>query len=177
MEKAPDDVSNIHNRFSLTLLNPSSHYFSLAASLIIAAVISLTTYFAYLSDHNTDEVWYRLPAVIVVLVLTQLLDTRFTKKREYSKSLHSSLFANMLWIVTMLMGLLASFVLSKDTSLFFVTFGDVPICKFQNRNLHHNSRSKYQKSMGHMLCATNGNVFDFNSSRTCGSQCLPNPFH
>ena len=123
MQKAPDDVSNIHNRFSLTLINPSSHYFSLAASLVIAAVISLTTYFGYLSDIATDEIWYRLPAIVVVLALTQLLDTRFTKKKEYSKSLHSSLFANMLWVVTLLMGLLSSIVLAKETSLFFVTFG------------------------------------------------------
>ena len=56
-------------------------------------------------------------------MLTQLLDTRFTKKKEYSKSLHSSLFGNMLWAVTVLMGLLASVVLSKETSLFFITFG------------------------------------------------------
>ena len=123
MEKAPDDVSNIHNRFSLTLVNPSSHYFSLVASLIVATVISLTTYFGYLGSSFADEVWYRLPLVLGVLVLTQLLDTRFTKKKEYSKSLHSSLFANMLWVVTLLMGLLASFVLSKETSLFFITFG------------------------------------------------------
>jgi len=41
MQKAPDDVSNIHNRFSLTLINPSSHYFSLVASLSISAVIFL----------------------------------------------------------------------------------------------------------------------------------------
>ena len=123
MEKAPDDVSNIHNRFSLTLVNPSSHYFSLVTSLIVAAVISLTTYFGYLSSSITDEVWYRLPLVLGVLALTQLLDTRFTKKKEYSKSLHSSLFANMLWVVTLLMGLLASFVLSKEASLFFITFG------------------------------------------------------
>ena len=123
MEKAPDDVSNIHNRFSLTLVNPSSHYFSLVTSLIVAAVISLTTYFGYLSSSVTDEIWYRLPLVLGVLALTQLLDTRFTKKKEYSKSLHSSLFANMLWVVTLLMGLLASFVLSKETSLFFITFG------------------------------------------------------
>ena len=123
MKKAPDDVSNIHNRFSLTLINPSSHYFSLVASLIVATVISLTTYFVYLGHLGTNEVWYRLPAVIGVLVLTQLLDTRFTKKKEYSKSLHSSLFGNMLWVVTLLMGLLASFVLSKEISLFFVTFG------------------------------------------------------
>ena len=123
MEKAPDDVSNIHNRFSLTLVNPSSHYFSLVVSLIVAAVITLTTYFGYLNGLAADEIWYRLPLVLGVLVLTQLLDTRFTKKKEYSKSLHSSLFANMLWAVTILMGLLASFVLSKETSLFFITFG------------------------------------------------------
>ncbi|KFM16545.1 hypothetical protein AAA799D11_00622, partial [Marine Group I thaumarchaeote SCGC AAA799-D11] len=40
MENAPDDVSNIHNRFSLTLVNPSSHYFSLFVSLGVAAIIS-----------------------------------------------------------------------------------------------------------------------------------------
>ena len=124
MKNNPDGVSNIHNRFSLTLINPSSHYFSLAGSLGIAAVISLTTYFGYLSNLGwTDELWYRLPAIVTVLFLTQLLDTRFTRKREYSKSLHSSLFANMLWVVTILMGLLASIVLNKDTSLFFVTLG------------------------------------------------------
>jgi len=123
MEKSPDDVSNIHNRFSLTLINPSSHYFSLVASLVIGVVITLATYFVYLSELDFEQVWYRLPAIIAVLALTQLLDTRFAKKKEYSKSLHSSLFANLLWIVTMLFGLLASIVLSKETSLFFITLG------------------------------------------------------
>jgi len=120
MQKAPDDVSNIHNRFSLTLINPSSHYFSLISSLIVAAVITVTTYLGYL---GSEDFWFRIPLVVGVLAITQLLDTRFTKKKEYSKSLHVSLFANLLWIATLLMGLLASFVLSKETSLFFVTFG------------------------------------------------------
>jgi putative membrane protein len=120
MERRSDDVSNIHNRFSLTLINPSSHYFSLIASLIIAAVITVTTYLGYL---GTNDFLFRIPLVIGVLAATQLIDTRFTKKKEYSKSLHASLFANMLWIVTLLMGLLASFVLGKEASLFFVTFG------------------------------------------------------
>jgi len=123
MQKTPDDVANIHNRFSLTLVNPGSHYFSLVASLITAIVIALTIHFGYLSNLSVDEIWYRFPAVIAVLLLTQLLDTRFTKKKEYTKSLHSSLFGNMLWAVTLLMGLLASVVLSKEISLFFVTFG------------------------------------------------------
>ena len=86
MEKESDDVSNIHNRFSLTLVNPSSHYFSLVVSLIVASVTVLATYFGYLSNLGFEENWHRLPLVLGVLVLTQLLDTRFTKKKEYSKS-------------------------------------------------------------------------------------------
>lgn len=120
MEKSSDDVSNIHNRFSLTLINPASHYFSLAGSLVIAAVITATVYFGYL---DSNEIWFRIPAVIGILALTQLIDKHFTRKKEYSKSLHASLFGNMLWIAILLMGLLASVVLAKETSLFFVTYG------------------------------------------------------
>jgi len=120
MEKSSDDVSNIHNRFSLTLINPASHYFSLVGSLAIAAVIVATVYFGYL---GSDEIWFRILGVIGVLALTQLIDKQFTRKREYSKSLHASLFGNMLWIAVLLMGLLASVVLAKDASLFFVTYG------------------------------------------------------
>ena len=120
MEKSSDDVSNIHNRFSLTLINPASHYFSLVGSLAIAAVIVATVYFGYL---GSDEIWFRIIGVIGILALTQLIDKQFTRKKEYSKSLHASLFGNMLWIAVLLMGLLASVVLGKDTSLFFVTYG------------------------------------------------------
>lgn len=120
MEKSSDDVSNIHNRFSLTLINPASHYFSLAGSLAISAVITAIVYFGYI---GTDENWFRIPMVIGILALTQLIDTRFTRKKEYSKSLHASLFGNLLWVAVLLMGLLASVVLVKDTSLFFVTYG------------------------------------------------------
>ncbi|MEC4848059.1 MAG: DUF2070 family protein [Nitrosarchaeum sp.] len=120
MEKSSDDVSNIHNRFSLTLINPASHYFSLAGSLVISAVITAIVYLGYI---GTNENWFRIPMVIGALALSQLIDTQFTRKKEYSKSLHASLFGNMLWIAVVLMGLLASVVLVKETSLFFVTYG------------------------------------------------------
>ena len=126
-----DDVSNIHNRFSLTLVNPGSHYFSLVVSLVVAAVMVLATYFGYLSNIAIEQVWYRVPLVLGVLVLMQFLDTRFSKKKEYSKSLHSSLFGNMLWTVTIMMGLLASVVLAKDTQLFFITFGLILFASFR----------------------------------------------
>jgi len=131
MEKNPDGVSNIHNRFSLTLVNPSSHYFSLVVSMIVSTVTGLTIYFGYLSNLGFEENWYRLPLVLGVLYATQLLDTRFTKKKEYSKSLHSSLFGNMLWTVTLLMGVLSSIVLSKDLELFFITFGLLLFASFR----------------------------------------------
>ena len=118
-----DGVSNIHNRFSLTLINPASHYFSLVASLIIAIVIAMTTYFVYITDIDESQIWYRIPALVGILALTQILDTTYTKKREYSKSLHSSLFANMLWVVTLLVGIASSIILDKEITLFFITFG------------------------------------------------------
>ena len=131
MKKDSDDVSNIHNRFSLTLVNPSSHYFSLVVSMIVSAVTVLAIYFGYLVNPGFEENWYRLPIVLGILALTQLLDTRFTKKKEYSKSLHSSLFGNMLWTVTLLMGILSSVVLSKDIELFFIVFGLLLFASFR----------------------------------------------
>ena len=131
MEKESDDVSNIHNRFSLTLVNPGSHYFSLVASLGVGLVIVLATYFGYLSNLNLEEFWYRIPMVLGTLAIIQVLDIKFAKKKEYSKSLHSSLFGNMLWVVTILMGLLSSLVLSKETTLFFITFGMILFASFR----------------------------------------------
>ncbi len=131
MERDPDDVSNIHSRFSLTLINPGSHYFSLVVSLVVATVTVLATYLGYIGEASFYENWYRLPLALGILVLTQLLDTRFTKKKEYSKSLHSSLFGNMLWTVTLLMGVLSSIVLSKEIELFFITFGLLLFASFR----------------------------------------------
>jgi putative membrane protein len=131
MEKDSDDVSKIHNRFSLTLVNPSSKYFSLVVSMIVSAVTVIAIYFGYLGNLGFEQNWYRLPTVLGVLALTQLLDTRFAKKKEYSKSLHSSLFGNMLWTVTLLMGILSSVVLSKDIEPFFITFGLLLFASFR----------------------------------------------
>ena len=131
MEKDPDNVSNIHNRFSLTLVNPGSKYFSLVVSMVVASVTVLATYFGYLGNLGFEENWYRLPIVLAVLALTQLIDARFSKKKEYSKSLHSSLFGNMLWTVTLLMGILSSIVLVKDIEPFFIVFGLLLFASFR----------------------------------------------
>ena len=131
MEKEQDDVSSIHNRFSLTLVNPGSHYFSLAASMGVGLVIVLATYFGYFNNLSIEDFWYRIPMVLGALAVIQVLDTRFTKKKEYSKSLHSSLFGNMLWVVTILMGILSSIVLAKNIEIFFITFGMILFASFR----------------------------------------------
>ena len=130
MEQESDDVSNIHDRFSLTLVNPGSKYFSLVGSLVVGIVIVLATCFGYL-NLEFNEFWYKIPMVLGIMAVMQILDVKFAKKKEYSKSLHSSLFGNMLWVVTILMGILASIVLSKDTSLFFITFGMILFASFR----------------------------------------------
>ena len=120
MEKSENEVSNIHNRFSLTLVNPSSHYFSLVVSLLVATAITAITHLLYI---GSDELWFRIPAVLATLGIIQLLDARFSKRREYSKALHASLFGNLIWLLTLVMGIAASLFLSKELSLFFITFG------------------------------------------------------
>jgi len=97
--------------------------------MVVAAVTGLTIHLAYLEDF--EQLWYRIPVVLGVLAVSQILDTRLTKKKEYSKSLHSSLFGNMLWTVTLLMGVATSFVLQKDIQLFFITFGLILFSSFR----------------------------------------------
>ncbi len=120
MEKSSDDVSRIHGRYSLTLINPSSHYFSLGVSIVIAAVITITTYVGYL---KSQEFYFVIPSMVAVLLIAQFIDSRYIKNKEYSKSLHSSLFGNIIWLLTILVGLLVSSTFGKEPSLFFIAEG------------------------------------------------------
>lgn len=121
MTESYDDVSKIHKRYSLTLVNPSSYYHSLIFSNVSVAILSAIVVFVYLG--RTDEAVFRLPAVIAILLITQYVDSRFIKNKEYSKSLHMSLFGNLAWIGVILAGIIASIVLSKDLSVFYIGEG------------------------------------------------------
>ena len=88
-----DDVSKIHDKYTLSLINPSSHYISLAASIVIAGLIGAFTASTYL---GSTELIFPTLAVIGALVGTQFLDILFSKHKEYSKSLHVSLLHQIL---------------------------------------------------------------------------------
>ena len=121
MTESYSDVSKIHKRYSLTLLNPSSFYTSLIFSIIITSVLVTVAVTFFL---ESDDLVLRLFAVIGVLVITQLIDSRFTKNKEYSKSLHMSLFGNSLWLLTVASGFVASILISREELPFhFITLG------------------------------------------------------
>ena len=121
MTESYSDVSKIHKRYSLTLLNPSSFYTSLIISVIVASIIVTLTVTFFL---ESDDLVYRLIAVLGVLLVTQLIDSRFTKNKEYSKSLHMSLFGNSLWLLTVVSGFVASILISREEIPYlFITLG------------------------------------------------------
>jgi len=103
------DIQNIHKRYSFTLINPSSFYVSLTASIAIASIISFLSFNNYIQNY---EILYHLPAVVAALLATQYFDSRFTRHKEYSKSLHMSFFGNTLWLITIVGGIIGSAILS-----------------------------------------------------------------
>ena len=115
-----DDIQNIHGRYKFTLISPASFYVSLIFSVVTASVISALTIFIYL---ESGEIIFTLPAVIAVLLAIQYFDSRFTTHKEYSKSLHMSLFGNVLWLITIVGGIIGSTILSKELSVFYVAVG------------------------------------------------------
>ena len=115
-----NDIQNIHRRYTLTLINPASFYVSLCGSIAIASIISFLCFNNYIQNY---EILYHLPAVVAVLLAIQYLDSRFTKHKEYSKSLHMSFFGNTLWLITIVGGIVGSAILSKEPTLFYVAIG------------------------------------------------------
>lgn len=121
MTEPYSDVSKIHKRYSLTLLNPSSFYHSLIISIIVASVLVTLTVSVYL---ESEDIVFRLLAVLGALLVTQIIDSRFTRNKEYSKALHMSLFGNSLWLLTAVSGLLTSLIISREEIPFlFITVG------------------------------------------------------
>ena len=117
----PDHITNIHNRYSLTLLSPSSSFLSFFLALTIASLLFVLIEFNYLF---TGEILYRLPALMGVLIATQFLDRLLIKKQEYSKVLHMSFFGNAIWLLTAFIGFASYIVFGKESlDPFYITLG------------------------------------------------------
>lgn len=116
MDPHPDNVSNIHRRWSLTRLNPSSYKFSFLISILSTTIIILTCHFYLL---KTD--WFIFVSHLL-LGLTTTTGAAFldffllhrTPNNKITKIFHVSAFANLLWVLTILLGIASDILLSKN---------------------------------------------------------------
>ena len=114
MTENADNVSNIHRRYSLTLLTPASPYLSVFVSIVVASILVLLSELAYFE--NYDKFFIHLFVTIVVLLVTQILDAQLLKT-EKSKVRHVSGFGSLLWLVTAIGGIISVAIFSKPELL------------------------------------------------------------
>jgi putative membrane protein len=111
-----DSVSNIHRRWSLTRLNPSSYRFSFLVSILSTTTIIVICHFYLL---KTD--WFIFLSHLLLGLTTttgaNFLDfflLRETPNNKITKIYHVSAFANLLWVLTILLGIASDILLSKN---------------------------------------------------------------
>ncbi len=109
-----DDVSNIHRRWSFTRLTPGSLKSSYAMTLACATMVVAVSHIFHLQSSISELAVY-LPLGLGVLFGTTLLDhlTLRGTAVKLSKVIHVSSFANLLWALTVIMGIAANAVFSK----------------------------------------------------------------
>ena len=95
-----DSVTNIHKRWSITRLNPSSYKVSVSISIASAALIVIL-YFLYDSAVDQDDnlyvsLFYGVSAALASSFLDYVF-LRGTPTNKISKVFHVSAFANLLW--------------------------------------------------------------------------------
>lgn len=113
MSANTDSVHSIHRWNTLTLVNPSSHKHSLVFAIAVTSVLALVVHFSYVQS----ESWFlHVAAALGVLALTQYTDTFAIRNREYSKSIHLSLFGTATWLVAISAGIAASAVLAHPAA-------------------------------------------------------------
>lgn len=116
MDPHSDSVSNIHRRWSLTRLNPSSYRFSFLVSILSTTIIIVICHFYLL---KTD--WFIFLSHLLLGLTTttgaNFLDfflLRGTPNNKITKIYHVSAFANLLWVLTILLGIASDILLSKN---------------------------------------------------------------
>jgi putative membrane protein len=113
-----DSVSNIHRRWSLTRLNPSSYKISYIIS-VLSATILIFIFHMYYTKTDQINLVISLPLGITALIGANFLDffaLRGTPINKISKIVHVSAFANFLWVSTVSFGIASDALFSKTGS-------------------------------------------------------------
>ena len=121
-----DDVSNIHRRWSFTTLGPSSFKQSFTGSMAAGTILAVVTN-AYYVQSELPTAAAHIILGVGLLGLLHLADygaLRGTPVNKLSKVAHVAFFANILWLLTALLGIASDYVFSKgDPGLDYVVGG------------------------------------------------------
>ncbi|MGI8834164.1 MAG: DUF2070 family protein, partial [Nitrososphaeraceae archaeon] len=113
-----DSVSSIHKRWFFTLINPSSYKTSLIVYELTTAII--VCIYQLLTPDNALAFGIDIVLSISVVSTGIFLDyvlLRGTPVNKISKVIHVSAFANLLWIVTIILGMVTNLILAKTTEV------------------------------------------------------------
>ena len=117
-----DSVTDIHRRWYFTLLNPSSY----KTSAIIAIISSLAIVGINHESYSVIELFLHLILSVVIICAGFFLDLfllRGTPTNKISKVIHVAAFSNSLWLVTILLGLLANVIFTKNSIILSYCLG------------------------------------------------------
>lgn len=117
-----DSVTDIHRRWYFTLLNPSSY----KTSAIIAIISWLAIVGINHESYSVIELFLHLILSVVIICAGFLLDLfllRGTPTNKISKVIHVAAFSNSLWLVTILLGLLANIIFTKNSVILSYCLG------------------------------------------------------
>lgn len=120
-----DDVSNIHRRWFFTRITPSTLKASWVMMFVCATVVIAVSHTFHLHTDLSSLVMH-LPLGLGVLFGLTYLDfalLRGTPVNKMSKVVHVTSFSNLLWAITVVVGILASSIFSKPATADYVVAG------------------------------------------------------
>jgi len=112
-----DSVSSLHKRWLFTNINPSSEKFSFLIS-ILSLITNVALINFVITPHSLTDFLVSFPIIAVVFSLTLIFDylsLRGTPLNRFSKVLHVSAFANLLWTLTVIGGFISEFIINTNS--------------------------------------------------------------
>ena len=108
-----DSISNIHRRWSFTRLNPSSYKLSYLVSIASTTTIIIICHFYLL---KTDWFIFAFHMLLGLATITGAIFLDFfllqrTTNNKLTKVHHVSAFANLLWVLTIFLGISSDILL------------------------------------------------------------------
>jgi putative membrane protein len=112
-----DSVSSLHKRWLFTNINPSSEKFSFLISILsLATNVALINF--VITPHTVTDFLVSFPIIAAVFSITLVFDylsLKGTPLNRFSKVLHVSAFANLLWTLTVIGGFISEFIINTNS--------------------------------------------------------------